>query len=364
MKRLSKKMIVLRATGATAMMITFSGAAFSLAYWSTSQVFNLTESEWPEYGRQMLNWFLGILIIALTAVLVGWITRPRQIAVWNEMKDALMRIAKGDFDVALNQNNRYEGQIGEFVESINHMAQELKQVELLRQEFISNVSHEIQSPLTSIRGFAAALRNDELPLEERKHYLSIIETEATRLSKLSDNLLKLTSLESDHHPFEPRSYRLDKQLRELVQACEPQWMEKGLEIELELPKTTIVADEDLLSQVWVNLLHNAIKFTPAGGCLKVTLELGQRQGREVDHVTVTVKDSGIGMSPEDQKRIFERFYKGDKSRTRTTAGSGLGLSIAKKIVELHHGDIRVDSRLSAGSAFMVTMPLIPLAGEA
>ena len=135
-------------------------------------------------------------------------------------------MSKGNFTVNINKRHKIQGQYGELVDSIYDMASELSQVEQMRQAFISNVSHEIQSPLTSIRGFARALQQEDLETEQRRHYYSIIETESLRLSKISDNLLKLTSLESDQHPFEPKLYRLDKQIRRMILACEPQWVEK------------------------------------------------------------------------------------------------------------------------------------------
>lgn len=348
--RLSKTAIVLRGAGAISMVFVFSGGAFSLAYVWSRWFYSRHEVEWPDYVIQLVNWGLGIFIMFMTVAIINLCTRPKQRAVWIEMIDALRRIAKGDFNVIVDREQKYHGQIGDFMQSINDMAQELQQVERLRQEFISNVSHEIQSPLTSIRGFANTLQHEDLSAEEQKHYLAIIEKETTRLSRLSDNLLKLTSLESEHQPFEPQRYRLDAQLESIVLACEPQWLEKELELELELQETEIVATEELLSQVWVNLIHNAIKFTPIGGSVKIAML------KKDDSIIVRIADTGTGISGEDQLRIFERFYKGDKQRTRTADGSGLGLSIVKKIVDLHHGHIKVESRLQEGSVFEVALP--------
>lgn len=349
-RRLSKIEVALRVAGATAMLFAFSGGTFSLAYWLTKWFYARHEVHWPDYAVQLANWGLGIFFLYVTVVIVNLLTRPKQKAVWIEMMDALKRMAKGDFNVTVDRDKKYHGQIGEFIQSINDMAHELKQVELLRQEFISNVSHEIQSPLTSIRGFASTLQREDLSSDEQKHYLSIIEKETTRLSKISDNLLKLTTLESGQQQLDPKRYRLDSQLESIVLACEPQWLEKELELELALEETEIVANEEMLSQVWVNLIHNAIKFTPAQGSVKVVLH------RAENEIKVLVSDTGIGISLEDQLRMFERFYKGDKQRTRTADGSGLGLSIVKKIVELHNGKIRVDSKLHGGSTFEVTLP--------
>jgi len=350
-KRLSKLSIAIRVIGATSMLLLSSGAAFSLAFWLTKWFYAKHEVDWPEYVVQLVNWGLGILFMFLIFGIINLMTGPRQRAVWIEMMDALKRMAKGDFNVMLDRDRKYHGQIGDFIQSINDMAHELKQVELMRQEFISNVSHEIQSPLTSIRGFASTLQREGLSPQEQRHYLSIIEKETTRLSKISDNLLKLTTLESEQQQLDSKRYRLDAQLESIVLACEPQWLEKELELELELEEVEIVASEEMLSQVWVNLIHNAIKFTPAQGSIKIAL---QSVGSEIK---VKIEDSGIGISLEDQLRIFERFYKGDKQRTRTADGSGLGLSIVKKIVELHKGDIRVESKLNSGSTFVVALPV-------
>jgi two-component system phosphate regulon sensor histidine kinase PhoR len=164
----------------------------------------------------------------------------------------------------------------------------------------SNVSHEIQSPLTSISGFSRALQNEGLSTEERNHYLVIIETESKRLSKLSDNLLKLTSLESKQHPFDPKAYRLDKQLRKVVLACEPQWVEKGIEMDIDLGEVEIVADEDMMNQVWVNLIHNGIKFTPIGGTIRIEL---QQQGNGLWGRYFEVLSSKIW-----NNRLSRRYY--------------------------------------------------------
>jgi signal transduction histidine kinase len=251
----------------------------------------------------------------------------------------------------VDYNLKDDQRFGELAQSVNNMALELNQLEGMRQEFISNVSHEIQSPLTSIRGFAQALRNDQLSNEERLHYLSIIETESRRLSNLSDNLLELASLEAKNMKFEPKSYRLDKQLRDVILASEPQWMDKQIDLEIFLDEIDIHGDEDLLSQVWTNLIHNSIKFTPEAGRVRLDLH---RKGEQIE---VKISDTGIGIEEEDKAHIFERFYKADLSRERSQGGSGLGLSISKKIIEMHQGTITVESRLGFGAAFIVSLPI-------
>ncbi|MCZ8514466.1 HAMP domain-containing sensor histidine kinase [Paenibacillus filicis] len=301
------------------------------------------------WASQLLTSVVGFVLWGATMYIVGRMIHSRQIDFFKNLIDAVRRIAKGEFDVALDAGGQ-EAPFHELVDSFNHMAVELGQIEKMRQEFISNVSHEIQSPLTSISGFSRLLQSEELTSEERRHYLGIIEAESRRLSKLSDNLMKLTSLESQHHPFEPKRFRLDKQLRNLILACEPQWMEKGIDLNIDLAPGFCTGDEDLLSQVWTNLLYNAIKFTPPGGTIGVTLTF------QAEAAKVEISDTGIGMSEEDQAHVFERFFKADPSRNRALGGSGLGLSIVKKIVELHQGSVEVRSRLGEGSVFIVRLP--------
>lgn len=262
--------------------------------------------------------------------------------------DALNRIAQGDFSVLLpvDKNDPFAA----ITETVNKMAQELGSMEQLRQDFISNVSHEIQSPLTSISGFAMLLKNEGIKQEQRAHYLDVIETEAKRLSKLSDNLLKLSSLENSMQPLTLAEFRLDKQIQNAALILEPQWAEKNISLSLELEKVCCTGDENLLIQVWLNLLHNAIKFTPEQGKITVTLAAGEEES------VCRISDTGIGISKEDQRRIFERFYKADKARDRHLGGNGLGLSLVKKIIRLHDGNVLLESTLQAGSIFSVTLP--------
>jgi signal transduction histidine kinase len=259
------------------------------------------------------------------------------------------RISRGDFNILIPVEE--QDPFSEVAESVNKMARELSAMETLRQDFISNVSHEIQSPLTSISGFAALLKNGSLPEEQRLHYLDIIEAESKRLSGLSANLLKLSALESDVTPLAPHEYRLDKQIESAVLMLEPQWSAKNLSPNLALPKTLISGDEELLGQVWINLLHNAIKFTPDGGEFGVSVVLDD------DKIYCAVSDDGIGIASVDQIHIFERFYKADKSRDRSLGGNGLGLSLVKKIVELHGGSIELQSQPGKGSAFKIILPV-------
>ncbi|WHY19162.1 HAMP domain-containing sensor histidine kinase [Paenibacillus sp. G2S3] len=326
------------------------GISWTAAYFLMNWIYSRAGRPSSDYLVQLISVMVGIVILFMMALVVSKLFRGWERVFYRSIIEGLGRIAKGDFNVVLDNNREY-GEFGEIVESINVMASELSQMETMRQDFISNVSHEIQSPLTSIRGFALALQDETLNVESRRHYLNIIVAESTRVSGLSDNLLKLSALESGNFPFENQVYRLDKQLRDTILASEPQWLEKNIEVEAELEEVNVTAVKDLMTQVWTNLLHNSIKFTPQNGCIHIKL-------RTVDErVEVEIQDSGIGISEEDLPRIFDRFYKADKARTASGGGSGLGLSLVKKIVELHKGKVTVASRPGEGTAFVVSLPM-------
>ncbi len=340
----------------TAFILIFLSIIFlysSIANLGSSWIANQFDLPLDGVIRGFITTATTFFMFFLTMSLISLRAGPRRSRSFTLIIDAIRRIAKGDYNVRLDHDFAHgkNHPFGEFVDSINHMAVELNEMEKMRQEFISNVSHEIQSPLASISGFAKVLKRSDLTPEARERYLEIIETESLRLAHLSDNLLKLTSIESDHHPFEAKTYRLDQQIRKIILSCEPQWVDKSLELDVSLEEVDIWADEELMSQVWINLINNSIKFTPDGG----RLSIGLRQLGEWGEVTIT--DTGIGINPEDQDYIFERFYKVDKSRNRASGGSGLGLSIVKKIIDLHEGSIAVQSEIEEGTTFTVTLPM-------
>ncbi|TGA98198.1 GHKL domain-containing protein [Sporolactobacillus shoreae] len=298
---------------------------------------------------------LGVVSFGILSNIIGYFHKPKRLSYFQAIIQALRQMAKGNFEVDLDLPfsppgpNIKTNPFIQLADSVHYMAKELGQLERVRQEFISNVSHEIQSPLTSIKGFAKALESTDLPEEKRQHYLQIIQSESDRLSKLSDNLLKLTVLENNRHPIHVETYRADRQIREVLLALEPQWSKKNLDLVIELDPVILEADQDLMNQVWMNLIQNSIKFTPEKG--KVTVKLN----RQKDNVIFEVSDSGIGIRPEDRIHLFERFYKADRSRVRTEGGNGLGLSIVKKIVDVHHGIIQLDSKDGLGTTVTVIM---------
>ncbi|WP_145330542.1 cell wall metabolism sensor histidine kinase WalK [Paenibacillus xylanexedens] len=283
----------------------------------------------------------GSLIILIASM---FLVRPIK-----TLTQATKRIAAGDFNVKLNIKQSSE--LGTLARSFEDMMKDLQQLEQMRKEFVANVSHEVQSPLTSISGYAQALMNVELPDRERARYLDIIISEAKRLSKMSDSLLKLSMLESQSHQLQLVTRDLDEQIRRVIVALQPQWAARNIHFELDLQKVQVIADHDQLNQVWTNILSNAIKFSDDNSEILVKVQ------RDVRNVTVYISDQGIGIPLEDQKRIFERFFKSDRSHSRKYDGSGMGLAITKQIVMLHQGDIRVESKMDQGTTFIITLPV-------
>ncbi|MGG1328527.1 envelope stress sensor histidine kinase HitS [Bacillus tropicus] len=344
------KVKILKVTGAIIALFSFLTIIWSIAFYVSSSVINALEIQVSSFVTFLISDMVGFVFIVLIWVLIGVLMRPKREAMIWTIIEPIQKIAKGDFSVKIRNEEKYDGEIGVLVKSINDMTDELNAMEKMRQEFVSNVSHEIQSPLTSIKGFARALQDDNLSEKKRKHYLTIIETETTRLSKLSQNLLKLTLLESEEYTPERVTYRLDQQLKQIVLNSEPLWAEKEIELDLDLEKVHITADQESMSQVWVNLIHNSIKFTPSSGTISIKLKEYEKV------VEVRICDSGIGISEEQKQYVFERFYKADTSRNRAYGGSGLGLAIVKKVLDLHRGEIKVESEEGNGTEFTVCIP--------
>lgn len=287
---------------------------------------------------------LSTFVISLLLI-VSWtrfIVKPIQ-----SLTEATKQIVEGHYDVNLQVARGDE--IGNLAEHFSRMARSLKQLDEMKSEFVANVSHEIQSPLTSMQGFAEAILSGQTTPEETRRYMTIIEEESRRLSSLSKQLLTLASLDKETELLKRTDFRLDEQIRQVVIVTEWQWSEKQLTIDLELSDTVIHADRGQLYQVWMNLLTNAIKFSDTGGT--ITIELAA-----ADDIVVIIRDTGIGLDESDLPHIFERFYKADKARNRWRSGSGLGLAIVDQIVRLHGGTIEVSSKPGQGTAFTIHLP--------
>ena len=262
--------------------------------------------------------------------------------------EATDRIAGGDFSVRLQPMHPY-GRYDEYdciMENLNRMAEELSRTELLHSDFVSNVSHEMKTPLAVIRNYASALRSE--PDEgTRQKYAQALMNAAERLNALVVNVLKLSRLENQGIGPERKKVRLDGMLEEAVLGFEAEIERKGLEIECDLEEAEIVSAPDYLEIVWNNLLSNAVKFTEPGGRISVTLR------REGEGASVRVSDTGCGIPPETGAHIFEKFYQGDTFHSGE--GNGLGLALVKKVIDVLGGEISVESETGKGSTFIVRL---------
>jgi signal transduction histidine kinase len=240
-------------------------------------------------------------------------------------------------------------EISRLAVSFNEMTKELASIETLRNDFISNISHEFKTPIVSIRGFAKRLKKDTLTQQQREEYLDIIISETERLTRLSSNVLLLSKLESTDKVLEKTIYSLDEQIRRSILILKPQLEKKNLELEVELQPTQITANEEMLSHVWLNLLENAIKFSHEAGTIKAAL---QSNGKVA---VVSICDTGIGMDTTVKRHVFDKFYQGEQSRS--IDGNGLGLSLVKRILELSNGHATIDSTFGEGTCITIWLPI-------
>lgn len=259
---------------------------------------------------------------------------------------ATEQVARGNFDIQVPTPR--DAEMGKLVNNFNKMTRDLASIELLQREFTSNVSHEMKTPLASIKGFAMLLQSEDITDEQRREYASIIAQESDRMSKLCAGILRLTKLEGLEELPEPTEFSLDEQLRRTIVMLEPQWSKRDIEMEIELDEVRIYTNAELLAEVWVNLLENAIRYSHEGGKIWVRLADG------LDNIVVEIEDEGCGMDETTRRRCFDRFYQGDRSHSGE--GNGLGLSLTGRIVQLMGGTIDVQSAEGAGSLFRVVLP--------
>ena len=293
--------------------------------------------------------FGNVLLISLFCTVMDgvrrWfmVTRPVQ-----RIADAAGKIAEGNFSVRIQPVFSLDGQDGfnSIIHSFNRMAEELSGIETLRTDFISNVSHELKTPLSVIQNYGTLLQQLDLPEERRMEYAKTITDASHRLANLITNILKLNKLENQQIYPTQTVYNLGEQLCECLLTFENIWEDKNIEINTNLAEDIqIKSDAELLSLVWNNLFSNALKFTPNGGCVSVSL------WAEPGYAVVKVSDTGCGISPEVGAHIFEKFYQGDTSHA--TQGNGLGLALVKRVVDIVEGDISVSSKIGKGSSFTV-----------
>ena len=293
--------------------------------------------------------FGNVLLISIGAASIDYARRKRMVdKPVAQIMAALDQVMQGDFTVRIPPVKEFAGETGfnEIIKAINQMTAELQGTETLRTDFIANVSHELKTPLSVVANLSTMLQQPEISEEKRIEYAKAISHSSRRLAALITNILKLNKLENQQIFPKHEEYDLSGQLCESLLQFEDAWEAKNLNIETEIEdEVRICSDAELLSLVWNNLISNAVKFTPDGGTIGVSLKT------EADMVTISVCDTGCGMTAETGKHIFEKFYQGDTSHA--TQGNGLGLALVKRVMDILCGEISVRSTPGQGSTFTV-----------
>ena len=306
----------------------------------------------PSSGRGPAIPIIILMLVSITlANTISFIVGRQVLKPISAISHAMTDVAKGNFNVRLNYNGRV-GEINEMSANFNAMVHDLGNIETLRSDFVVTVSHEYKTPLASIEGYATILQNPGLTREEIRDYARKIAESTKQLAKLSSNILMLSNLENREIVTEKTSFRLDEQIRQAVLILEPAWEDKKLNLNIDLDHAVFYGSEELLMQVWLNIIGNAVKFTPKNSDISIALK------EKPEVLTVTIRDTGIGMPADVQKHIFDKFYQAD--RTGYTDGNGLGLSLVKRIVDLSRGNISISSEPGFGSSFTVTLPEIQI----
>ena len=295
---------------------------------------------------QMTRPLFLLMVSSVLGTLMSMVISARFLRPIDDMISATRQISQGDFSVRVEEGNTID-EIDELQRSFNDMATELGSIEMFREDFINNFSHEFKTPIVSIAGFAKLLKTDDISSEQRREYLDIIEEESRRLAEMATNVLNLTRVENQTILTDVSTFNLSEQIRMCVLILENKWSEKKLDLQLGFDEYFVTGSEELLRQVWLNLLDNAIKFTPFGGTVSV------RIGREKARIIIRVRNTGSTVEEKDRERIFRKFYQCDTSHS--TQGNGVGLAVVKRIVDLHSGSVRVDSENDL-TEFTVVLP--------
>lgn len=293
--------------------------------------------------------FANVILLSILLTIMDEVRRKLTTdKVTRHIAEAAKKVVEGDFSVRISPVNQLgiDEKFNEIIDCFNTMAEELAGVETLRTDFIANVSHEMKTPLAILQNYGTLLQAPDIDEKTRMEYAKGVMDASRRLSDMMTNILKLNRLEKQQIYPKTEEYDLGEQLCECLLGYESVWEQKNIEIETEIEEEVKVnTDGELLALVWNNLFSNAFKFTPEGGKVSVVLKATEH------HAIVEVKDTGCGMSPEVGAHIFEKFYQGDTSHA--TQGNGLGLALVKRVVDILHGEISVESSLGKGSTFTV-----------
>ena len=265
-----------------------------------------------------------------------------------DLEEATEKVAKGDFDVEVELTTNDD--INSFIVNFNKMVRELDNMETLKEDFVSNVSHEFKTPLTVIQSYSRALQKPDLDPATRKAYGAILDQNIRKLTTLTTNILSLSRLENQEIALNKKNFLIDEQIRQCILSLEPQWNKKNICFRLDLPKTQFFGPEELLEQVWQNIIGNAIKFCNPDGEIEINIS------RNEDDLHIAISDNGIGMDEATCAKVFDKFFQGDTSHS--IEGNGLGLALVKRIIKICDGLISVKSEPNKGTTFFITLPCL------
>ena len=337
------------------MIFVFSAAVFGILLIALILAAGIVMLIQALYGMDVVidTWLLLLIMVGISAVmgygfslLLGSTVLLKPI---NTLVDGMNKLADGDFSARLNLKGILFDitTFREITTSFNRMAEELGNTEMLRTDFVNNFSHEFKTPIVSIAGFAEILRSESLSDGEREHYLGVISEESRRLASLATNILNLTKIENQSILTDVSTYNLSEQIRSVVLLLESKWATKGVVPVLEFDEFYVRANEQLMKEVWLNLIDNAIKYSPECSEIEVCI---RNSGR---YTEVDVSNLGEEIPEELYDKIFTKFYQVDESHSGE--GSGVGLAVVKRVVELHSGRVSVVSR-DGKTTFTVSLP--------
>ena len=312
-----------------------------LAYGLDQLLNNVLELDWEV---PLVIELIGICLligILVTSQLSKYFFNPIK-----KLRGAMDKVADGDFTVRLEEKSTSK-EIMEIYTGFNLMAHELNSTEILQTDFVSNVSHEFKTPISAIEGYSTLLQGSEALAGSDREYVDKIMRNTQRLSSLVGSILLLSKLENQQIPTNQTEYRLDEQIRQSLVALETAWVQKNIELDVELDRVSYLGNEQMMRHVWDNLISNAVKFSPQDGTVKLRLTKKMRK------LIFTIEDQGPGLSEDAQKHIFDKFYQGDSSHKQE--GNGLGLALVKRILTIEKGQIAAENIPDGGCRFTVTL---------
>ncbi len=324
-------------------------ALAALGVWLLSQTHIIDVDMDGEFNISEIVLYMSLSSLIIGAVIAFFGSRIPLKPV-NKMIDKMNRLASGDFKtrIKFEKSKSVHPAIKEFTESFNKMAEELENTELFRNDFINGFSHEFKTPIVSIAGLANLLEEGNLSEEQRALYVRAIREESMRLSSMANNILNLSKVENQTILTDVSCFNLSEQLRSSVLLFEEKWTRKNVDLQIELDEYLIEANEELLKQVWINLIDNAVKFVQDSGTIAIFVTLGE------EDISVKISNTGSEIPSEKKTKIFNKFYQTDESHA--TNGNGIGLAIVKSIVELHAGAVEVTSE-NGVTEFTVRLPI-------